>query len=273
MILLPCKLDTLSTEYTMSFRLIARNALRLASRRSFVAPSVARSTFSIARNFGSAPALFNKQTDRIVGVLDSEIKLELDEEFQGVPESLQNFLDKFGFTPVETIGKNLAEVVKKAGNGETVHVFFDVAQVANLPYESAALENEAPAEDAEDYDGLSDNFANVNVVVVKDVEQSAVSFELLMNLQEGSFYVDSVTPYASANAALEESADAEVSRELVYHGPPFSNLDEELQESLETYLESRGITEELASFIGAYSEFKENKEYIQWLNNMKKFFK
>lgn len=93
-----------------------------------------------------------------------------------------------------------------------------------------------------------------------------------MNLQEGSFYVDSATPYPSVDAALNQSAEAEISRELVYHGPPFSNLDEELQESLEAYLESRGVNEELASFISAYSEFKENTEYISWLEKMKKFF-
>ncbi|SCU95754.1 LAME_0F13344g1_1 [Lachancea meyersii CBS 8951] len=217
---------------------------------------------------------FNKQCEKITQVLDSEIALELEEDSHVLPESLQTFFDKTGFSVVESNGKNMSEIVSKTSKGEAVHVFFDVSQVSNLPLESAGLDNEisAPSEE-EDFDGMSDNFANVNVVIVKDTDNSAASFELLMNLQEGTFFVDSVTPYADAKSALDESADAEVKRELVYHGPPFSNLDEELQESLEVYLESRGINEELASFIGTFSEFKENKEYISWLKNMKSFFK
>ncbi|CAR21227.1 Mam33p [Lachancea thermotolerans CBS 6340] len=215
----------------------------------------------------------NKQCQKVAQVLESEVALEVEEDVQDLPESLQSFFDKTGFSAVASPGKNMAEITSKTARGETVHVFFDVAQVSNLPLESAELDGEAAApSEEEEFDGMADNFANVNVVVVKDSDQSAVSFELLMNLQEGTFFVDSATPYSSAKAALDETAESEVSRELVYHGPPFSNLDEELQESLEAYLESRGINEELATFIGTYSEFKENKEYINWLKNMKTFF-
>lgn len=269
----------------MSLRLVSQAARRNVSvvqRVSFAAQHILRTpclpalahAYSQRRTFISTPSRWNQQTDNVREVLKSEIKVESEVAADTAVQSFQEFLDKFGFSIVETSGKNLAEITKKS-EGETVHVFFDVAQVANLPYDNALAESAAQeAENAndEDYDSLSDNFANVNVVVVKDGDQSSISLELLMNLQEGSFYVDSVTPFKTAQEALDQSADAEVKRELVYHGPPFSNLDEELQESLEVYLESRGVTEELASFIGAYSEFKENQEYIQWLNNMKQFF-
>ncbi|SCV99876.1 LAFE_0B04456g1_1 [Lachancea fermentati] len=261
----------------MSLRLFTRNALRfaqVASHAPATRPSAALlSRAAVVRPLHVSAMVCNKQSQRVADVLGSEVALETEEASQEVPETVQTFLEKTGFKTKLTAGKNLAEITRATSDGETVHVFFDVAQVANLPYEATALESEMPAaEEEEDYDGMSDNFANVNVVVVKDAENSAVSFELLMNLQEGTFYVDSVTPYSDAAAALNESAEAEVARELVYHGPPFSNLDEELQESLEVYLESRGITDELASFIGTYSEFKENTEYIQWLKNMKSFF-
>lgn len=227
------------------------------------------------RTFVTSAARWNQQSNHVRDILKSEIKVESEVAADSSIQSFQEFLDKFEFSIVESPGKNLAEITRKTENGEIVHVFFDVAQVANLPYDSALAESAAQdgeAANEEDYDSLSDNFANVNVVVVKDADQSSVSLELLMNLQEGSFYVDSVTPFKTAQQALDQSAEAEVKRELVYHGPPFSNLDEELQESLEVYLESRGVTEELASFIGAYSEFKENQEYIKWLNDMKQFF-
>lgn len=270
----------------MSLRIISRASFRnlaIAQQLSFAAKQSARTSYlqrvattsHQTRNFISSSIKWNQQSENVRDILKSEIKIESDVGSENSTASFQEFFDKHGFSVVETPGKNFAEIVKKTDNGETVHVFFDVAQVANLPYDNALAENatqEGENVNEDDYDSLSDNFANVNVVVVKNADQSAVSLELLMNLQEGSFYVDSVTPFESAEAALNDSAEAEVKRELVYHGPPFSNLDEELQESLEAYLESRGMTEELASFIGAYSEYKENQEYVQWLNKMKQFF-
>ena len=182
----------------------------------------------------------------------------------------KDFLDKYGLRYLfASLVRTRHRSRRETKSGETVSIFFDVAQVANLPFNEDLSE---AAEDNEGLDDLADNFANVNVVVSKDSDGSSVCLELLMNMQEGTFFVDSVTPFASKDAALSESADAQLHRELVYHGPPFSNLDEELQESIEVYLESRGVTEELASFISTYSEYKENNEYIQWLENMNKFF-
>ena len=54
-------------------------------------------------------------------------------------------------------------------------------------------------------------------------------------------------------------------------GPPFNNLDEDLQILLEKYLEERGINTRLALFIPDYIDHKEQKEYIKWLNNVKNF--
>ncbi|CDO93069.1 unnamed protein product [Kluyveromyces dobzhanskii CBS 2104] len=258
----------------MSLRLITRVASRVAARPASTQIArnvIARPTFiSLPRHFSSAAPTFNQHTTKVAQVLNSEVELETSQQVAELPEELAGFLGKYGFEPVKQQGRNLAHIRRQL-NDETINVFFDVAQVSNLPVEPAALE-QAEEQLEEDFDNLSDNFANVNVVVVKNSDNTAVSFELLMNMQEGSFYVDSVTPYESAEAALNDSAEAELKRELGYHGPPFSNLDESLQESLESYLESRGITTDLTSFISNYSEFKENNEYIQWLSKMKNFF-
>lgn len=229
------------------------------------------------RGFHAGVAMFNQESKQVRDILSSELNLELDSIKEGetpvLSESFQEFLDKSGFSIVETPGKNEAEIVKITSEGEKVHVIFDVAQVSNLPYDASLAEAAATEEaiNEDDYDALSDNFANITVVVAKE-GKSTLSFELLMNIQEGSFYVDSITPFETAELALADSADAESKRDAVYHGPPFSNLDEQLQESLEVYLESRGINEDLAGFIGTYSEFKENNEYVNWLKKMKGFF-
>lgn len=263
----------------MSFRAAIRLAKnvprvsRLSSTRIANASRPLARTMMVPqmRTFMSTPVKFNDRSKNVGEILSSEISVETEGESTGQEKSFQEFLYKYGFSVVESSGKNLAEIFRKTEDGENVHVFFDVAQVANLPYDAAMVDASKEAED-DQYNAYAENFANVNVVVVKDADKSAVSIELLMNLSEGAFYVDSVTPFPTADAALNESAESEVKRELVYHGPPFSNLDEELQESLEAYLESRGITEELASFIEGFSEYKENQEYIKWLNNMKNFF-
>ncbi|CCD22399.1 Mam33p NDAI_0A02410 [Naumovozyma dairenensis CBS 421] len=268
---------------SMFGRMAARGALNTV-KTPILSQSLKRvaATSPSMRSFVSTKLIFNQQKQNVLESIKSELKIEK-EGLSDLSESpFKKFLEDSGFNVVETPGKNEAQIVKKSEDGETVHVNFDVAQVANLPYDSALAENlkdevnevnEEPTDpEEEDFDSLGDNFANVNVVITKS-DDSALSFELLLNLQEGSFYVDSVTPFKSSKQALDESAEAEISRELVYHGPPFSNLDEELQESLESYLESRGITEELAAFIGSYSEFKENNEYVSWLENMDTFFK
>ncbi|QEU60000.1 Mam33 [Kluyveromyces lactis] len=258
----------------MSLRLITRVASRVAARPASIQVArnvIARPTFiTSSRHLFYTATAFNQHTTKVAQVLNSEVELETSQQIVDLPEELATFLSKYGFEPVVQEGRNLAHIRRQL-NDETINVFFDVAQVANLPVEPAALE-QSEEQLEEDFDSMSDNFANVNIVVVKNSDNTAISFELLMNMQEGSFYVDSVTPYESAEDALNESAEAEIKRELGYHGPPFSNLDESLQESLESYLESRGITTDLTSFISNYSEFKENNEYIQWLSKMKKFF-
>lgn len=266
----------------MSFRLLARSAtrnLQIINKNVTLSRSLTKvANVNTYRTFVSSPVFKNQLSLNIADILSSEKKLETDalKAIDNSTSVFNEYLEKYNFELLERSGKNLNEIIK-ATEDETIRVFFDVAQVANLPYDPAMNReaSEANGEELineEDFDSLSDKFANVNVVITKNNDKSAVSFELLMNLAEGSFYVDSVTPYKTEAEALDESAESEVSRELVYHGPPFSNLDEELQESLEVYLESRGITSDLSTFITSYSEYKENVEYINWLGSMQKYF-
>lgn len=230
------------------------------------------------RTFFTTQYRANKQRQAVSDILTSEYKIETDlASAEQSPAVFKPYLEKSGFSIVETPGKNEAELVKKTNVGETVRVFFDVAQVVNLPFDDPLTEENLAADTAEENDGevfdsLDDNFANVTVIISHEGNGSALSFDLLMNLQDRSFYIDSVTPFKSAADVLHDTAESQFNNNLKYRGPPFSNLDEGLQESLESYLESRGINEELSEFICTYSEFKENNEYISWLEDMKGFF-
>lgn len=256
----------------MLFRVASRIPLKLVSRRLYSFPVVS-GQLNVARSFCSSIPRFNEESKRVSQILKAEIELERSSLISELPEELSGFLNKYNFVETPTNGKNLAELVKKT-NTESIHVFFDVSQVVNVPNErldlETAMENEEGEAEADEYP--SDVFANVTAVIIKEADKSATAFECLFNLNEGIFHIESITPYSSGEEALSDSAEAEVKRGLVYHGPPFSNLDESLQQSLESYLESRGIGQEMASFITAYSEFKENNEYIFWLKKMQNFF-
>ncbi|CAL9730858.1 mitochondrial acidic protein Mam33p [Monosporozyma unispora] len=250
------------------------NVTRTAAFKQSVNRFALATTFTPpARTFFATQFKANQQRQSVSEILRSELKIESDLTTADQTAIFKPYLDKYGFAIVETPGKNEAQIVKQTESGETVRVYFDVAQVANLPFDNPVPEENIPEEsNPEEFDSLDDNFANVNVIISNNSDGSAVSFDLLMNLQDHSFYVDSVTPFKSIDEVLNESAEAQYKNDLQYHGPPFSNLDEGLQENLELYLESRGINEELSGFISSYSEFKENNEYISWLDNMKGFF-
>jgi complement component 1 Q subcomponent-binding protein len=85
--------------------------------------------------------------------------------------------------------------------------------------------------------------------------------------QDGDFIIEDLHYFPSADLADPTTAEKDWSRRSLYTGPPFTNLDEDLQILLEKYLEERGINTRLALFIPDYIDHKEQKEYIQWLNS------
>ena len=89
--------------------------------------------------------------------------------------------------------------------------------------------------------------------------------------EEGVIVVDNVYYYADAAHAYAKTAEVAHKRQDLYVGPPFGNLDEDLQVLLERYLDERGINGTLAVFVPDYIDVKEQKEYLQWLENVKSF--
>jgi complement component 1 Q subcomponent-binding protein len=85
--------------------------------------------------------------------------------------------------------------------------------------------------------------------------------------QDGDFLIEDLYYFPSADLADPATAEKDWSRRSLYTGPPFNNLDEDLQILLEKYLEERGINTRLALFIPDYIDHKEQKEYIRWLNS------
>ena len=85
--------------------------------------------------------------------------------------------------------------------------------------------------------------------------------------EDGMIQIDNVFYYQDAELADAQTADLNWSKRNLYAGPPFGNLDEDLQVLLERYLDERGINTSLALFVPDYVDFKEQREYLNWLSS------
>ncbi|KAK5172681.1 Mitochondrial acidic protein mam33 [Saxophila tyrrhenica] len=109
--------------------------------------------------------------------------------------------------------------------------------------------------------------AKVNVLIQRSGKDGALRFHLVT---DGSgFTIDNVTHMpTTTSSAAELLRDTP---ETVYTGPPFQQLDEEVQMLMQNYLEKRGFDTSLAAFIPDYIDVKEQREYLSWLGRMKGF--
>ncbi|KAF2433721.1 mitochondrial glyco protein [Tothia fuscella] len=143
-------------------------------------------------------------------------------------------------------------------------------------FKQAPEDSVSPADrpELDDEDGESSQGpaypARVNVKVTRENQNGAMLIEAVA--QDGEIIIDNVYYFADAAHADPETSQEDWKRRAVYAGPPFGNLDEDLQILLERYLEERGVNVKLAQFVPDYIDHKEQKEYLRWLSNLKQFF-
>lgn len=94
---------------------------------------------------------------------------------------------------------------------------------------------------------------------------------VLATVDNGQIEINYVHFYPRAELIDPKTAEAVKEAQNVYGGPPFPYLDEELQAMYEVYIGERGINTQLVYFLAKYVEYKEQREYMQWLENMRKF--
>jgi complement component 1 Q subcomponent-binding protein len=123
----------------------------------------------------------------------------------------------------------------------------------------------APADRELGEEDLEPSFpARVNVTIEKP-GNGALLIQTVA--QDGLFQVEEVSFFSKPDLAHAATAEKDWARQSLYAGPPFENLDEDLQTFLERYLEERGINAELANMIPDYIQVKEQKEYVRWLES------
>ncbi|MCJ1450639.1 hypothetical protein MMC28_000972 [Mycoblastus sanguinarius] len=110
--------------------------------------------------------------------------------------------------------------------------------------------------------------ARINVMIEKSGKGT---LQIETTAQDGEIAIDNVYYFKKAELADAKTAELDWKRRNLYEGPPFGNLDEDLQVLLERYLDERGVNTALALWVPEYIDFKEQKEYLNWLSNVKSF--
>lgn len=128
----------------------------------------------------------------------------------------------------------------------------------------APADREELEDDYED-EGQQQGFPAHASICIERPGKGALAIEA--TAQDGDFVIEDLYYFPTADLADPATAEKDWSRRTLYTGPPFSNLDEDLQILLEKYLEERGINTRLALFIPDYIDHKEQKEYVRWLNS------
>ncbi|XP_004491994.1 uncharacterized protein At2g39795, mitochondrial [Cicer arietinum] len=245
--------------YTILRRATAA-ALPLASRRAVVSSSsrTFHSALSVklllhkemtpfvpSRRFANAFATKTSADDNLVHVLQSEIVCALqDNQSQQVEIPYD-----FPFEIEDNAGERTIQL-KRQYEDETITVQVDIPNVA--PEEN----------DDEDADDNEKNDSESSIPLVVTVfKGNGVCLEFGVTAFPDEVSIDS----------LSIKKPDELEDQLLYEGPEFTDLDENLQKAFHKYLEIRGIKPSTTNFLQEYMFSKDNKEYLIWLKNLKSF--
>ncbi|KAI5793915.1 mitochondrial glycoprotein [Peziza echinospora] len=260
----------------------------------------------LASRFSTA-TVFRAAEDSVDAELAAKLtsELELEKEMKGfddMPDAIKSFLETGTFQVNDTPGHEEVELVRKYGN-ETIRVEFSISDL-NLMGQNDQLDDDSALYDEEDADvpesaqsggAQSKNAKESRAATNNEIEEDdevfdesdlEPSFPAHLNIiiekpngalkisglaQDGMIVLQNVIYHSSSDLLKTKSAESDYQSEGLYAGPEFGNLDEDLQVLFERYLDERGINTALALFVPDYIEFKEQREYLTWLENVKNF--
>ncbi|KAE8153983.1 mitochondrial glyco protein [Aspergillus avenaceus] len=267
---------------------VPRNGIQSALQQA-MKPSYA--AFSTSRAFKQSAA---EGDFELVAKLEDELKHEKASGLEDLDSSVQNIqyvLQNNSWEIKDVPGEQEVSLTKKFGN-EEIRLTFTVADLQNLSEQeeldalgdeldfdqpankgnagsvSQAPEDSVSPADREMEDAEPSFPARVNVTIEKP-SNGALLIQTVA--QDGLFQIEEVSYFSKPDLAHAQTAEKDWDRQSLYAGPPFENLDEDLQTYLERYLEERGINAELATMIPDYIQVKEQKEYVRWLESVKNF--
>ncbi|EJC98272.1 mitochondrial glyco protein [Fomitiporia mediterranea MF3/22] len=263
---------------------------RALAQRSSSSSVLARSAFSsVARarpvdaNVWAASGARQFSVSRNVrgeGTTDMALVQKLSEELQyereaataqsGTPDFITEFKSQGVWTINDTPSADEVTFERTFGN-EHIRIMFSIADLdANPEHEfdpDALEEGEEPPEPQPHT--VTSTPIRVAISITKRDAPGALSVDSLC--QDGAFLIENASFYQDKEIGTALTAEADWKRRGLYLGPTFENLDAGVQDEFEKYLDERGINESMALFIPDYAEYKEQTEYVRWLESIKKF--
>ncbi|KAL4879632.1 mitochondrial glycoprotein [Aspergillus karnatakaensis] len=268
-------------------------------KTSFVQPSLKQAIRPSYAAFSTSRAFRQAEGDaELAAKLEDELSHEKSSGLEDLESSVQNiqYVLQNNSWEVKDVPGEQEVVLTKKFNNEEIRLTFTVADLQNLSEQEDfdALSDEldfqnhqpanqgngknfsqhpedsiAPADRELGEEDLEPSFpVRVNVTIEKP-GNGALLIQTVA--QDGLFQVEEVSFFSKPDLAHAVTAEKDWARQSLYAGPPFENLDEDLQTFLERYLEERGINAELANMIPDYIQVKEQKEYVRWLENVRNF--
>ncbi|KAJ5909766.1 hypothetical protein N7504_004409 [Penicillium tannophilum] len=218
----------------------------------------------------------------LLAKLDEEVKHEKASGAEDAKEqkaSIDYTLQAGEWQVKDVAGEQEVVLTKKFGN-ETIRVTFTVADINNLSEDPMDdLHDDALGDEAEynnqgrDVEGEDDilppTFPARLDIAVEKANQGALLIQAV--IQDGDLQIEEISHFKDAEIANAHTAEKDWTRQSLYSGPPAENLDPELLSFWGRYLEERGLNVEFQNMITDYIAFKEQKEYVSWLENVRKF--
>ncbi|KAI8076873.1 mitochondrial glycoprotein [Halteromyces radiatus] len=253
---------------------LLRHSLRTIARANVARPMMNSRVLTIrpqqailsplSRSFSVAlPRMSAGEADAdLVHKLDEELSYEKENEEPTQPAFIKEFLDANSFKLEDKPGHDEVTLTRTFGN-ETISVLFSISDINNGPADGFLPDEDEVIEEDEV------SFPVRASVTIEKNGKGAVTIDTVA--QDGEMTVESVMYYKDGKLASDASAESDWQRRGLYIGPQFGELDEGLQSLFEKYLEERGVNAGLATFLPDYVEYKEQKEYTQWLQSVKDF--
>ncbi|KAL2441957.1 hypothetical protein ABEF95_016945 [Exophiala dermatitidis] len=137
-----------------------------------------------------------------------------------------------------------------------------------MPEDSIAPSDRAEAGEPDLDNSLPAYPIHLTITVTKPSKRA---LEIRAVAAEGAIEIETISFFPKESLLEAKTPDEAQEARSLYAGPPISNLDPELQAMLDKYLEERGIDAQLASFLPEYVDYKEQREYVKWLEDVKNF--